>query len=367
VIVLLSIVAAMALAYQLVALAAALRHLATRDPLPSALPAVSILKPLHGADGDLIAALRTLASQDYPEFEILAGVGRAADPAGPAFESLAAEFPNRPLRLIAALNDAPNQKAGVLAALERQARFPVIVASDADIAVPPGYLRSIVAPLAQPGVGLVTCLYRARAASFWGAFEALGVATDFAPSTLVAPLVGVREFGLGSTLALRAPDLARLGGFASVAEHLADDYQIGRQVTRLGLRVWLSRTVVETSLEARTPGDLWRHQVRWARTVRLSRGDGYIGLPVTFATLWAIAAAAAGAWPLALALFAARMAAGLAAGIGVLRCPITARLWPLIPLRDIFAAAVWLAGLLGSRVDWRGQRLTLTPDGRIKK
>jgi ceramide glucosyltransferase len=226
-------------------------------------------------------------------------------------------------------------------------------------------LRCVVAPLEDPEVGIVTCLYRAKARTFSGVWESLGIATDFAPSALVAPFFGVREFGLGSTLVFRAADLARIGGFASIASHLADDYQLAKRISGLGLRAHMSRAVVETSLEAETWRDIWHHQVRWHRTIRVSRG-AYIGLPLTNASFWAAAAALAGMWWVAAGLLGMRMAMALVAGVGVLRCPITARWFWLVPFRDLWGLPVWLAGLVGDTVQWRDQRLRLTRDGRIQ-
>ena len=129
----------------------------------------------------------------------------------------------------------------------------------------------------------------------------------------------------------------------------------------------LSKTAVETTLSGSSWGEVWRHQVRWHRTIRVSKNKAYFGIVVTQATLWALAAAFAGWWTAALAVLGARMAAGLLAGLGVLRCPITARFFWLIPLRDLFGVAVWFAGAIGSTVQWRGDLLRLSRDGRILK
>ena len=221
------------------------------------------------------------------------------------------------------------------------------------------------APLGDPAIGLVTCAYRARAESWPARFEALGVATDFGPSTMVAPFVGIDEFGLGSTLVVRKTDLARIGGFESLADYLADDYQLGRQIHALGLKCVLSDVVVETHLSGTTWRDVWKHQVRWARTIRVSRGGGYAGLPISHGTLWVLAAWAAGFWQAAAALMALRYAMAFIAGWWVLGSADALRLWWLIPVRDLWATAVWAAGLFGSTVEWQGEQLRLTAGGRI--
>ena len=154
----------------------------------------------------------------------------------------------------------------------------MLLVNDSDIVVEPGYLRAVAAPLADPAVGLVTCLYRARAESWPSRWEALGIATEFAPSVLVARLLGVAEFALGSTMAFRAEDLREIGGFAAIADYLADDYQLGRHISALGYRIEFAPVVVETDLGAESWADAWRHQLRWSRTIRVSRPVGLLRL-----------------------------------------------------------------------------------------
>ena len=150
-------------------------------------------------------------------------------------------------------------------------------------------------------VGLVTCLYRARASSIASKAEALGIATEFAPSVLVARLLSESGFALGATMAFRTPDLQAIGGFAAIREYLADDYQLGARIAALGKSVVLADVVVETSLGAGSWRDVWKHQIRWSRTIRVSRPAGYFGYLVTQLTFWSIMAAAFGyervAWP----------------------------------------------------------------------
>jgi ceramide glucosyltransferase len=329
------------------------------------LPPLSILKPVHGRDPRFYEAIRSHAEQDYPEFEIIFGTRDPADPALADIARLAREFPHRPIRAMVVETSAPNAKAGVLRALAEAARHSVFLVNDSDIAVDPGYLRTVVAPLDDPTTGVVTALYRATATSRPGRWEALGIATEFAPSVMVARLIGVAEFALGSTMVFRAADLARIGGFAAIENYLADDYQLGRQITALGLRVVFAATVVETGLGGETWGDIWRHQLRWSRTIRVSRPEGYYGYVVTHATLWALVACAAGAWTLGAATLAVRLIAGVLAG-DILRDPAVWREIHLIPLRDLWGFAIWVAGLTGDTVEWRGQLLELRRDGQIR-
>jgi ceramide glucosyltransferase len=211
----------------------------------------------------------------------------------------------------------------------------------------------------------VTCLYRAAADSWASRFEALGIATEFAPSVLVARLLGVAEFALGSTMVFRAAALERIGGFAAIANYLADDYQLGRRIAQLGYRIEFAPVVVETDLGAGCWGQVWRHQLRWSRTIRVSRSSGYYGYVVTHATLWALVALGAHQWQAGLAAIVVRVAAGVWVGAGILGDRKVRRDFWLIPLRDLFGFAVWAAGLFGDTVQWRDRQLKLRPDGRI--
>ncbi len=278
--------------------------------------------------------------------------------------ALLREFPRA--RVIECATETPNGKVGVLMDLVRAARYPILIINDADIRVEPDYLERVTAPLADPAIGLVTCLYRPEGSTFAARFEGLGVSTDFAPSTLVARLVGVDEFAMGSTLAFRRTDLERIGGLKAIGDYLADDYQLGRRLHQLGLKCVLSEMIVTTHLGGAWH-DVWRHQVRWARTIRVSKFSGYLGLPVTFATFWAAVAAATGSWRVAAALLAVRMIMALEAGWAVMRSREVLTMCFLIPLRDLFAAAVWAAGLFGNTVIWRGRKLKLDREGRIAR
>jgi ceramide glucosyltransferase len=358
-------VASLAALYQLIALLAALRQRTSRRKWAAPAAPVSILKPVYGQDPGFYQAIRTHALQKYPEFEILFGIGRTDDPARADIERLIRDFPSVSIRLIQCSSQAPNPKVGVLIDLAREARYPVLIVNDSDISVPEDYLQDVSAPLSDENIGLVTCLYRVEAHDWPSRFEALAVATEFAPSTLVARLFGVSDFGLGSTLAFRKTDLEQMGGFDAIADYLADDYQLGHRIHALGLRNILSDVIVSTGLQERSWRAAWRHQVRWARTIRLSRGAGYAGLPITFATLWAVAAAVAGLWPLAGFVLAARLAMAIVSGWFVLESADVLKSVYAIPLRDLWGVCVWAAGLAGDSVEWRGRHLQLDPEGRI--
>lgn len=331
-------------AYQLLVIAAAVRFLWRRRRLVNhpigEWPAVSILKPSAWGELPPEAALRSHRDQDYPG----------------AIELLSSTEEPLP---------APNRKVGKLMRLAGQAHYATWILNDADIEVPRDYVRAVIRTLMDPGVGLVTCLYRALGDSSPSCFEALGIATDFMPSVLVARLIGIREFGLGATLAFRRGDLDRSGGLAAVADYIADDYQLAKGITHLGLRAELAPIVVQTHVHGNWR-QVWQHQVRWARTIRCSRTGGFAGLPLAQAGVWLLAAVLMGADSrLAGALLGLRWLSAWVGGVMVLDCPVARRRWWLAPVWDVFAFAVWVAGWTGRSALWRDQRLTLDNQGRI--
>jgi ceramide glucosyltransferase len=355
--------------YEFIAIVAALRHLSNRCSHRSSepfSPAVSVLKPLYGIDPNTYEAFVSQVEQRYPSFEILFGVRDEDDPAALEVRRLQREFPDSPVRLIVGSAPAPNGKVGILMELARHARYPIWVVNDSDIKVDSKYLSEIVAPLSEVFVGVVTCPYRVKPQSAAAAWEALGIATDFMPSTLVAQFIGVRDFGLGSTLAFRAADLEQAGGFASIANYLADDYQLARRIASIGKHALLSTYTVETTVGDGSWRGVWRHQLRWARAIRVSKGAGYAGLPITQAGLWILVALVCGAWPYAAVLAALRIASALLTGWFVLRSRVAAALCWLAPVWDLYAFGVWLASFAGKKVRWRDKTIEIDREGRIQ-
>jgi ceramide glucosyltransferase len=337
-------------------------QIAARSRAFSFLPPVSILKPLKGADPGMYQAFRSHCLQDYPQYEILFGVSEANDPALELVEQLKTEFPEREIRVVyCARNLGANTKVSNLAQMLREARYEHLLVNDSDIRVEAQYLNRVIAPLADEKTGLVTCLYRGNASPTLGSrLEALGIGTDFAAGVLTARyLEGGIRFGMGSTLAFRRTDLKAIGGFEALLDYLADDYQLGY---RLGAakKVALSETVVETSLPAYSLLDFWRHQLRWARTIRDSRSWGYLGLIFTFGVPWAVlgvilAHGERWAWALLAATVALRLVQAITTGRLCLRDHQIPRLLWLLPLRDLIAVAVWIASLFGHSIHWRGE------------
>jgi ceramide glucosyltransferase len=328
---------------------------------------VSILKPLRGTDPEMYESFRSHCLQDYPDYEIIFGVSDANDPAIHLVEQLKAEFPQRAIRLVVCLDKLGNNtKASNLAQMVRQSRHEYIIVNDSDIRVESDYLRRVLAPLTDPTVGLVTCLYRGVANSTLGSrLESLGISTDFSAGVLVAQNIeqGIR-FGLGSTLAFRRRDLQAIGGFESLVDYLADDYELGSRIAASGLKVRLSDVVVETFLPRYTLRGFLDHQLRWARTVRDSRFWGYVGLGLTFGLPWAVLAlifarGASWAWALFACTAVMRIIVAVVVGRVVLHDRQVARFLVWIPVRDLFALLVWVVSFAGHKIVWRGDQFRL--------
>jgi ceramide glucosyltransferase len=317
-------------------------------------------------------ALRSHCVQDYPEYEILFGVYSLEDPAARAVEQLGREFPDRRIRLLVCEQRlGANGKVSTLAQLAPHASHEFLLVNDSDIRVQNDYLRTVIGELAAPSVGLVTCLYRGvPPSSVSSKLEALGINTDFVAGVLAARMIerGL-HFGLGSTLAFRRSSLAKIGGFEAIVDYLADDYELGRRILQAGEGIVLSHSVVQTNLPAYNFAGFWAHQLRWARTIRASRPSGYAGLLLTFTLPWSVAAfflqpVSWTGWLLVAAL-SARMAMALVSASRVLQDRTAWRKLWLLPMRDFVAVAVWVGGLFGRKIVWRGETFRLE-GGKLK-
>ncbi|HEY3284939.1 MAG TPA: glycosyltransferase, partial [Armatimonadota bacterium] len=263
----------------------------------------------------------------------------------------------------------PNLKVCNLAGLEAEARHPILVLCDSDMRAEPDFLRRVTAPLRQPEVGLVTCLYKGVAPkTLADRIEALGIGTDFIPSVLVSALLRPVDFALGSAIALHRDTLRQIGGFRGLAHHLADDYQMGQRVWGMGKRVALADLVLEDVLPGEGLKAMLARRVRWARTVRLSAPAGYRGAFMTHGTTLALLGLVASGgtslgWGVFGGAWACRVATSLYVSLFALgERGVLARLW-LLPVADLLSAGIWAAGLWGKRVAWRGSRYKVSPEG----
>ncbi len=360
--------------YQLVQLVAAWRFLRRSRPgarsSAAPCPPVTVLKPLKGPGIELDANLESFCRQGYPAYQIVFGVEDARDPAVEVVRGLVRRFPHIDIALAIGHEEGANRKVANLVHMMRHAKHDVLVLSDADIRVRADYLHRLVAPLADPAVGLTTCLYRGRAAGGIPAIvESLLINTDFLPMVLMAQWVQRFRYAYGASIAFRREALDAIGGFEEMRAHLADDYVLGRRVAEAGWGLRLLPYVVETVPDSQTMRDVWRHHLRWARTYRVCQPVGWFATIIIQTTLWGVLAvlatggAAIGWLALATALLCRLL--GLRAIAGMLRDTDTVRhLW-LVPLKDLAYSGVWCASWLGRDVDWSGQRLRVLADGRM--
>ncbi len=360
--------------YYLFCLWSAATFLRGRRTFANFLPPVSILKPLKGVDPEIYESFRSHCVQDYAEYEIIFGVSDPNDPAIESVKRLRCEFPQKKIQLIECRKIlGTNVKVSNLIQMLPTARYEHLIVNDSDIRVSDDYLRRVIAPLANPRVGMATCLYRGIAANALGSrLEALGISTDFVPGVLAARQLenGIR-FGLGSTLAFRRAELEKIGGFPAIVDYLADDYELGKRIAALGLTVELSDVIVETHLPAYNLRGFFAHQLRWARGIRDARKAGYLGLLLTFGTFWALLAliasrAAAWAWAALAITLLLRYAVAFVVGGSVLQDREGVVFAWLIPVRDLLAVAVWILSLAGHTVTWRGDRFYLK-NGRLSR
>jgi ceramide glucosyltransferase len=333
-----------------------------RTPAPRG-PAepVTLLKPLHGPEPRLAANLATFLAQDWDApVEMVAGVSRADDPAAAVARATGATL------VVDATRHGANGKVSNLVNMMRAARHGLLVLSDSDMSVPPHYLATLAGALAAPGVGAATCLYRGRGeAGSWSVLAAAGISYQFLPSVALGVALGLARPCMGSTIALRRETLDAIGGFARVADQLADDYEIGAAVRGLGLRVVVPPMIVTHGCDEASLAALWRHERRWAITVRRIDPAGNLGQAVTYPLAWALLTVPLAPLP-GLALLLAALGARLVLkgavdrAVGVSSAPAR-----MIPFRDCVSFATYLSAFVARNVDWRGTRLTMLDKGRV--
>jgi ceramide glucosyltransferase len=336
------------------------------------LPTVTVLKPLKGLDVDLYDNLVSFCRQDYPTFQLVFGVADQHDPAVAVVRRLQAAHPEVAIDLVIdGRRYGTNHKVSNLHNMSGAARHDVIVIADSDIRVGRDYLRRIVAPLQDPRVGAVTCLYRAvTSGGMPTLIESLFINTDFSPSVLVARLVETRRYAFGATIALRRSVLAEIGGFLPLATYLADDYYLGHRVAERHYEVALSDVVVETVLAVGSWRRLLEHQLRWARTYRTSRPASYFALVFTYGTLWATLnllynhgstrAAAASAL-----VYGLRMCTAGVIAKSFLQARLRLRDVLLVPIKDLLLSLVWALAFAGDTVHWSGNAFRVTKNGEL--
>ncbi len=341
-----------------------------RAAAPARSPSVTIMKPVYGADPGLYENLRSFCRQAYAgPLQVVIGAHRESDPAVAIARQVIADLPDVDISLVidGAL-PGTNFKICNLSNMMAVAKHEVLVIADSDMRVEPHYLNAVVGPLLDEGVGLVTCLYKGRPER--GVASALGAAfinTGFLPSVLVGKLLGADTGCFGATMALRRSTLAEVGGFGALINHLADDYVLSRLVRDAGHKVVISPYVVENIVLEADLGALFRHELRWQRTVRLISPIGLAASVVTNPVALALLALPLsgfddGAWLALVAALAAREALIYTCSriFGVI--PLRAA---LVPIRDVLSFIVLVASFCGQRVTWRDRTFQVDQRGEL--
>jgi ceramide glucosyltransferase len=369
-----------ALAYSMITLACGRRFFRTAfHPSPFTLhpssPAVTILKPVKGMDEDSYDDFASFCSQDYPgELQLIFACASPDDPVIPVIRQLMADFTNHDISLV--INPAlhgPNQKVSNLINAFPQAKHEILIVSDSDISAPPDYLRSVTTHFSDPQVGLVTSLYRtSEVHGIATALEATGFTAEMIPNVLVARQLEGITFALGASMAVRREALAAIGGFDALAPYLADDYQLGNMVHLAGWGIVLDPCFVESVIKSENLMTVLSRQLRWARTMRVSRPWGYFASGITLPFPAAMAATLLAPSP-ALGVAVVALLYGIRLSVGTIfsRRFVRDNLFPrwlwLLPLRDMLAFFTWALSFLGNKVEWRGSRFVLKPGGKIEE
>jgi len=338
----------------------------------SHVPPVSVLIPLCGQDFEAIDNFASFCRQDYPDFQIVFGVRDDRDPVIAVVRELMVQFKHVDIQfVISADRIGENLKVSNLQNMLSRAKHEYVVIADSDVRVGPDYLRTVIAPLADRHVGLVTCLYRsARALNLSSRLEAIGIAAEFIPSVLVSRALEGMRFALGASMATSLDRLQSIGGFHAIADQLADDFMLGHLMSRAGYRIHLSKYVVEVSQPSVSFGTIIKHQIRLSRGIRACRPLGHLGLILTFGTvlsLFYLLATGSSTWSLRLlsASLVLRMIMGWVVGVHWLRDEVLRTNFWLLPLRDFFSFAIWISSFSGREVEWRGQLFELIDGGKM--
>jgi ceramide glucosyltransferase len=372
--------AAASLLLTLIAQLAAHRVLARVRPRAGLLPPLSILKPLKGVDDALFENLCSFALLDYPCFEVLFGIASESDPACEVARRVQRAFPEVPIRVVICGRAlGRNPKVSLLAALERTARYDLVLISDSNVRARPDYLRAVAAEMTDPRVGLVSNVIAGTGERTPGALlENLQLGSFIASSVSAADAIAGHACVIGKSMLLRRSALARLGGFRAVRHVLAEDYVLGRKFQRAGYRVVLSPHVLETVNQDWTVGRFLERHLRWAQMRRRLNLAAYIGEPILNPTPWLLAllccaAAKRSAWQLGPASLGAMAAAGLlikaAADLRLLfrlrGHSISLADLPLIYCKDLLVLALWATAFFRTTVCWRGNELRVARGSRL--
>lgn len=334
-------------------------------------PMISVLKPVRGIDADAESNFDSYLDQQYEGYEVFFGVLDADDPAIPLISNVIKGHSNASLFIGSDLPGA-NNKVRILHNLAKHAQGEILIITDADTRVEPDALSKVVSLFEDESVGVVTCMYRGiRSKTIADALEELNMTCIFEPGVACAKYLHA-DFGLGALIAIRRSTLDAIGGFEAIADYLADDYQLAHRASRAGFRVELSDYVVDIVLSGARLRDVLLRELRWAQTQRICNPVGYVGLAVTFGFAYAVVYWIISGFSLqaSIILLSIALIRFITAYIGAYMCLSDyefQRHIYLLPLRDLLSLGIWAAAFFVRTVRWRGRRLKLTKDGKMRQ
>jgi ceramide glucosyltransferase len=345
------------------------RALLEPPAVDAALPAVSVIKPVHGLEPQLRENIESFFRQDYPHFEILFGADTEDDAALEIVREVSRRYPQVPSRVIVhGVSPWPNPQTYSLHCLSKEARYAVLVASDSDVEVAENYLREVVTPLLKPGLAMTTCLYRGKnVGDFWSNQTAMLMSVEEPAGVLVANLLEGMKFGLGPTIAVRKEALEKIGGYERFYDYSANDFILGNLVHKAGYQVALSSHVIDHIVNQSTFRKMLQNQLRWRVTERYCRPKGYVGMGLIFAMPFGILGFLScallghwtwGAWLLAWAIVNRLIEAYAVGWIALRDAALLRRIW-LYPTRDLLGFIVWCMSFGGTKIAWRSGRFEL--------
>jgi ceramide glucosyltransferase len=305
--------------------------------------------------------------------QLLFGVADPEDPICEVVAELLEEFKHANARLvICPENVCANPKFSTLAQLAPLAEHHIVVVSDADVLISFDFLPNAIQPLRDPDVGLVSAFYRLANPSTLAMYcEAVAVNSDFWSQVLQARMLKPMDFALGAVMITRREILEAIGGFRALGDYLADDYQLGQKINGLGKRVELTPVVVECWDVKAGWHDVWSHELRWARTIRVSRPFSFFASILGNVTFWALLWVLT-SWPNPVGVLCILVGRMLIAGTLAQRLisdsgnPFSPQKVGMVaPIKDLFGVGIWLFAFLGNKVTWRNITYRVMRDGRL--
>lgn len=333
--------------------------------------AISILKPICGCDHATYQNLASFCQQDYPEYQIIFGMRDSTDPSHRIVQELVQDFPEVDIEIVVSDRSfGANPKVNNLANAAAKAKHNILLIADSDVRVESSYLHHVVQPFKDTSVGVVTCPYRSIAQGWIAKLETLNIATEFQPGVLTSNQLEGMQFAMGSTILIRQCVLEAIGGFYTIADYLADDFQLGYLPAQLSYKVVLSSHIVSHVVTSNTLSDVLHRQTRWMRGIRFSRPWSYMGLIFTYGTvssclfLYLTEFSKLG-WIVLSLVWTTRFIMAWCIGVKYFADPIAKKLIWLVPLRDILSFLLWCYSFTSNTVEWRGHRFKLIEDGKL--